>query len=94
MDTPDTSGAESLIPQFIVEAADHLLRQAGQFDTADAGEDVAIDQVAVAALGVAVPFTSVGLKPVVAPLPDREILFFLHIVASFWQTNNITESEE
>ena len=29
-----------------------------------------------------------------APLPDRQVVFFLHIIASFWQTNNITESRK
>ena len=62
--------------------------------TSDAGEDVAVNQIAVPALGVAVPFMTVGDEPPAAPPPDCHGIFFLHIVASFWQTNNITESRK
>ena len=68
MDAPDASGAESLAPQTAVEICDYLLRQVGESHTSDAGNDVAVDQVAVPTLGVAVPFVSVSGKPLVAPL--------------------------
>lgn len=83
MDAPDASGAESLASQAVVEIRDHLFRQAWEYHASDAGEDVAVNQVAVPAIGVAVPFVSVGGKPLVAPLPDRQGIFFLHIIASF-----------
>ena len=73
---------------------DCLLCQARQHHASDAGDDVAVNQIAVSALGVAIPFVAVSGEPVVAPLPGREIIFFLHIIASFWQTNNITESRK
>ena len=57
-------------------------------------DNVAVDQIAVSALGVAVPLGAVGDEPLAAPLPDCHGIFFLHIVASFWQTNNITESRK
>jgi hypothetical protein len=55
---------------------------------------VAVNQIAVPALGVAVPLGAVGGEPLAAPLPDCHGIFFLHIIASFWQTNNITESRK
>ena len=57
-------------------------------------DDVAVNQIAVPALGVAIPFVPVTGEPPVTPLTDREVIFFLHIIASFLQTNNITESRE
>ena len=80
--------------QTVVEIDDCLLCQARQHHASDAGDDVAVNQIAVSALGVAIPFVAVSGEPVVAPLPGREIIFFLHIIASFWQTNNITESRK
>ena len=94
MDAPDTSGAESLVPYAVVEIDNRLLRQVRERYASDAGENVAVNQVAVSTLGVAVPFAPVGGKSLIAPLPDRQIVFFLHIIASFWQTNNITESRK
>ena len=95
MDAPDASGAESLASQAVVEIGDCLLLcQVRERHTSDAGDDVAVDQIAVPTLGVAVPLVMVGGKPLVTPLPDREVGFFLHIIASFWQTNNITESRK
>ena len=94
MDAPDTSASESLASQAIVEIGDRLLCQGGELHTSDAGEDVAVNQIAVPVLGVAVPLVSVGGEPLAAPLPDRQFVFFLHIIASFWQTNNITESRK
>ena len=94
MDTPDASGSESLTSQTVVEIDDCLLCQARQHHASDAGDDVAVNQIAVPALGVAVPFMAVGDEPPAAPPPDCHGIFFLHIVASFWQTNNITESRK
>ncbi len=94
MDAPDTSGSESLVSQIVIEAGDGLLCQVRERHTSDAGEDVAVNQIAVPALGVAVPFVPVTGEPPVTPLPDRQVVFFLHIIASFWQTNNITESRK
>ena len=94
MDAPDASGTESLATQIIVEVCDCLLCQVRECHTPDTGEDVAVDQIAVPTLGVAVPLVMVGGKPLVTPLPDRQFVFFLHIIASFWQTNNITESRK
>lgn len=94
MDTPDASGSESLTSQTVVEIDDCLLRQVRERHTPDTGEDVAVNQITVSALGVAVPLVMVGGKPLVTPLPDREVGFFLHIIASLWQTNNITESRK
>ena len=94
MDAPDASGPESLASQAVVEIGDCLLCQVRERHTSDAGDDVAVNQIAVSALGVAVPFASVSGEPVAAPLPNRQLVFFLHIIASFWQTNNITESRK
>ena len=80
--------------QTVVEIRDRLLRQGGECHVSDVGEDMAVNQIAVPALGVAVPLMSVGGKPLVTPLPDCQTFFFLHFVASFWQTNNITESRK
>ena len=55
---------------------------------------MAVNQIAVPALGVAVPLRAVVDEPLAAPLPDCHGIFFLHIVASFWQTNNIIESRK
>ena len=55
MDAPDASGAESLASQAVVEIRDHLLRQVRERHTPDTGEDVAVNQTTVSALGVAVP---------------------------------------
>jgi len=52
---------------------------------------VAVDQVAVSAHGAAVPSALILMEPAVAPLAYCVAVFLLHIVASFWQTNNITE---
>ena len=94
MDAPDASGTESLATQIIVEVGDCLLCQVRERRTSDAGDDVAVNQIAVPALGVAVLFVAVSGEPVAAPLPNRQIVFFLHIIASFWQTNDITESRK
>jgi len=94
MDAPDTSGSESLVSQIVIEAGDGLLCQVRERHISDAGEDVAVNQIAVPALGVAVPFVPIGGEPLAAPLLDCQGIFFLHIVASFWQTNNITESRK
>ena len=93
MDAPDASGTESLVSQTVVDLRDCLLRQVREHHVSDAREDVAVNQVAVPVFGVAIPLVPVGGKPLVAPLSNRHI-FFLHIIASFWQTNNITESRK
>ena len=94
VDAPDTSASESLASQGIVEIGDRLLCQGGELHTSDAGENVAIDQIPIPALGVAVPLVAVGGEPLATPLPYRQVVFFLHIIASFWQANNITESRK
>ena len=94
MDAPDTSGSESLVSQGVVEIGDRLLHQVREHYVSDAGEDVAVNQIAVPAFGVTVPLVAVGGEPLAAPLPDCHGIFFLHIVASFWQTNNIIESRK
>ena len=94
MDAPDASGAESLAPQAVIEAGDGVFGQLRQRDAPDSGEDVAVDQVAVSAHGAAAPSALVLAEPAVAPLAYRVIVLILHIVASFWQTNNITEREK
>ena len=81
-------------PQTAVEICDYLLRQVGESHTSDAGNDVAVDQVAVPTLGVAVPFVSVSGKPLVAPLPDRQVVFFLHIIASFLANEQYHRKQE
>ena len=91
MDAPDASGAESLAPQAVIEAGDGVFRQIRQRDAPDSGEDVAVDQVAVSAHGAAAPSAPILAEPAVAPLAQREVRFFLHIFASFRQTNNTTE---
>ena len=83
MDTPYASGTESLASQIVVEAGDGLLCQVRQRRVSNAREDVAVDQIAVSALGVAVPFASVANEPLVTPSPDCEVVSFLHIIASF-----------
>ena len=94
MDTPDTAGVESLTSQDIVKIGNRLLRQVRERYVSDAGKDVAVNQIAVSALGVAVPLVAVGGEPLASPLPYRQVVFFLHIIASFWQANNITESKK
>lgn len=91
MDAPDASGAESLSPQTIIEAGDGVFGQLRQPDIPDSGEDVAIDQVAVSAHSTASPSILILTEPAVTQLAYREVRFFLHIFASFWQTNNTTE---
>ena len=91
MDAPDTSGAEPLAPQAVIEAGDGVFGQLRQRDALDSREDVAVDQVAVSAHGAAAPSALVLAEPAVAPLAYREIRSFLHIVASFRQPNNTTE---
>ena len=44
---------------------------------------MAVNQITVSAIGVAIPFVSVGNKPLATPLTDREVILFLHIIASF-----------
>ena len=83
MDTPYASGTESLASQIVVEAGDGLLCQVRQRRVSNAREDVAIDQIAVSTLGVAVPLAAVAVEPLAAPLPNRQVVFFLHIIASF-----------
>ena len=80
--------------QVVVEIRDCLLCQAGECRASNVREEVAANQIAVSALGVAVPFVPIGGEPPAAPLLDCQGIFFLHIVASFWQTNNITESRK
>ena len=60
VDAPDASGAESLASQAIVEILDRLLRQVGERHTSDVGEDVTVNQIAVPALSVTIPFVPVG----------------------------------
>ena len=91
MDAPDTSGAESLALQAVIEAGDGVFGQLRQRDALDSWEDVAVDQVAVSAHGAAAPSAPVLAEPAVAPPAYREVRFFLHIVASFRQPNNTTE---
>lgn len=94
MDAPDASDAEPLAPQAVIEAGDGAFSQFRQRDAPDFRENVAVDQVAVSAHGAAAPSALVLAEPAVAPLAYREVRFFLHIVASFWQTNNTTEREK
>ena len=63
MDAPDTSGTEPPVLQAVVEIRDRLLCQVRERHTSDAGDDVAVDQIAVPALGVAVPLLSVDGEP-------------------------------
>ena len=94
MDAPDTSGAESLAPQAVIETGDGVFGQLRQWDTPDSGENVAVDQVVVSAHGAAAPSALVFAEPAVAPPAHREVRFFLHIVASLRQPNNTTEREK
>lgn len=94
MDAPDASGAEPLAPQAVIETGDGVFGQLRQRDALDSREDVAVDQVAVSAHGAAAPSALVLAEPAVAPPAYREVSFFLHIVASFRQTNNTTEREK
>ena len=55
---------------------------------------MAVNQIAVPALGVAVPFVPIGGEPLAAPLPDREIIFFLHIIASFLANEQYHRKQE
>ncbi len=91
MDTPDTSGAEPLATKSVIETGDGVFGQLRQRDVPDSGENVAVDQVVVSAYGAPAPSALVLAEPAVAPPAYREVSFFLHIVASFWQTNNTTE---
>ena len=91
MDAPDTSGAESLALQAVIEAGDGVFGQLRQRNVPDSRKDVAVDQVAVSAHGAAAPSALVLAEPAVAPPAYRIAISFLHVVASFWQTNNTTE---
>ena len=91
MDAPGTSGTESLAPQTVIETGDGVFSQPHQWDAPDSGEDVAVDQVAVSAHCAAAPFALVLGKPAAALLAYGIAVSFLHIVASFGQTNNIIE---
>ena len=91
MDAPDASGAEPLAPQAVIKAGDGVFGQFRQRDAPNSGEDVAVDQVAVSAHGAAAPSALVLAEPAVAPPAYRIAISFLHVVASFWQTNNTTE---
>ena len=94
MHAPDTSGAESLAPQTVVEIRDRLLSQVREGHIPNAGEDVAVNQVAVPTLGVAVPLIPIGGEPLVTPLPDRQAFFFLHIIASFLANEQYHRKQE
>ena len=94
MNAPHTSGTESPVLQAVVETGDCLLCQVRERHTSDVGEDVAVNQIAVPALGVAVPFVPIGGEPLAAPLPDREIIFFLHIIASFLANEQYHRKQE
>ena len=76
MDAPDTSGSESLVSQGVIEIGDRLLHQVREHYVSDTGEDVAVNQIAVPALGVAVPFVPIGGEPLAAPLLDCQGIFF------------------
>ena len=86
MDAPDASDVK-----VIIEDGDDVFGQFCQRDVPDFGEDVTVDQIAVSAHGAAVPSSLIVTKPAVAPLAYCVVVFFLHIVISFWQTNNTTE---
>ncbi len=92
MDAPDASDAETLTSESVVEIGDHLFGQVGQLDISNCGKNVALDQIAVPALCVAVPFAAVAGKPPNAPLADGKGFFFLHVIASLSANDNITES--
>ena len=94
MDAPDASGAEPLATKSVIETGDGVFGQLRQRDVPDSGENVAVEQVTVSAYGAAAPSALVLAEPAVAPLAYRVIVLILHIVASFWQTNNITEREK
>lgn len=79
MDAPDTSGAESLAPQAVIEAGDGVFGQLRQRDAPDSRENVAVDQVAVSAHGTASPSTLILTEPAVTQLAYREVRFFLHM---------------
>lgn len=66
MDAPDTSGAESLALQAVIEAGDGVFGHLHQRDAPDSGENVAVDQVAVSAHGAAAPSAPVLAEPAVA----------------------------
>ena len=91
MDAPDASGAESLAPKAVIEIGDGVFGQFSQRDIPDSGENMAVDQVAVSAYGAAAPSAPILAEPVVAPPAYCVAISFLHIVASFRQTNNTTE---
>ena len=94
MDAPDASGAESLVPQTVIETGDGVFRQLRQRNATDSGVDVAVDQVAVSAHGATAPSAMILTKPAAAPLAHGATVSFLHIVVSFRQPNNTTEKEK
>lgn len=93
MDAPDASGFEPQAPQAVAEIHDHLLRQVREYYVPDVWEDVAVNQVAIPSLGVAVTFVLVGGESLVTPLPDRHV-FFLHIIASFLANEQYHRNQE
>ena len=90
MDAPDASGAESQAPQAIIETGDSVFDQPRQWDVPKSEENVVVNQVAVSAHNAAAPSALVLAELAVARLAYCVAIFFLHIVASFWQTNNVT----
>ena len=91
MDAPDASDAEFLTPQAVIKAGDGVFGQLCKLNAPDSGGDTAVDQIAVSAYGTATPSALILAESAVAPPAYRVIVSFLHIVASFWQTNNTTE---
>lgn len=75
MDAPDASDSESMASQVVVEIRDCLLCQAGECRVSNVREEVAANQIAVSALGVAVPFVPIGGEPLAAPLHDCHVIF-------------------
>ena len=90
MDAPDASGAESQAPQAIIETGDSIFGQPRQRDVPKSEENVAVNQIAVSAHSAAAPSALVLAELAVAQLAYCVAVFVLHIVASFWQTNNVT----
>lgn len=95
MDTPYASGTESLASQIVVEVGDGLLCQVRQRRVSNAREDVAIDQIAVSTLGVAVPFekcfylnqNALKLFPFLST--DPQVLSFWLCTVDFQLSNHI-----
>ena len=76
-------GAGSPTSQIVTEIRPRLLRQVSEQPAFDAGEDIAINQIAVPALGFVIPVVPVACEPLAAPFPGHQRFFFYILLPPF-----------